>query len=247
MPNPGAKNFDSVGGFFGSALDHEAPIVVCDCLAYIRNKGKLFIKIYIVGLYTEGIFRVPGEKGYITEIEKEYNKYYSSPRHKKKKNISVLDTLPREPSVHDVCGLLKSFFQSLPSPLMPFQATNECVRILNATSFARQEKIDELGLVIKRIKRPNRECLGFLISFLREVCTFKRFNQMSADNLATCFVLCLMSSNNSDAGEQMFLIANGARVLKWLISEPVNLFMPSVNSVKQNTLYVAKKDDDDDI
>lgn len=58
---------------------------------------------------------------------------------------------------------------------------------------------------------------------------------MNAENLSTCFTLSLMKSMNP--ATQLFLVGNGAVIIKKLISTSVDLSMPSVTNVRDNTRY----------
>lgn len=46
-------------GVFGNLIESEAPVVVCDCVSYIRTNG----------LYNEGVFRVNGNGERVDEVK----------------------------------------------------------------------------------------------------------------------------------------------------------------------------------
>eukprot|EP00924_Labyrinthula_sp_SR-Ha-C_P014356 maker-scaffold_20-snap-gene-3.43-mRNA-1 protein AED:0.00 eAED:0.00 QI:151/1/1/1/1/1/2/75/326 len=220
-------NFDGEEGFFGRKLDHEAPIVVCDCMAFIRNKG----------LYTTGVFRIPGGKGVVDELKARYNAYYKNKDKKRYDSHSVLNEFKDEHGlqVHDVASLLKAFFNDLETPFISRRSIDEMVNAIQKYRDEPTMLIDSVNRIIRAIPSPNRECFGLLISFLREVSAFRKFNQMNAENLATCFVLSLIGADN--ATDQLQILGTGGIAMKTLITKDVKLYMPSMQNVKNNTKF----------
>lgn len=49
-----------------------------------------------------------------------------------------------------------------------------------------------LSKAIRAMPSPNRECLGFVVSFMRDIARFKKHNRMGVSNVVTCFAFCLM-------------------------------------------------------
>ena len=88
-------------------LDHESPIVVCDCIAFLRNRG----------IYKFGIFRVPGNMDMVNELKQEYNAIFDSKSAKEEDRTSILNSHKPAPSVSDVTSLLKAYFKDLTEPV----------------------------------------------------------------------------------------------------------------------------------
>lgn len=180
------------------------------------------------------MFRIPGNLDVVNLLKEKYNTKFSLPELKQSSKFSVLNKHKPAPSVNDVASLLKLFFTELPEPLVPKPITNAMLEItrLNLTP---QEECNFLGKLVKRIPSPNRECLGLLVSFLRELCAFRKFNHMSSDNLATCFVLSVFG--RGETATQIVLVTTGSQIIKKLIEGQIRIFMPSVKHVKFNTRY----------
>lgn len=87
--------------------DHEAPIVVCDCIAYLRNKG----------FHEEGIFRITGNIDVVNCLKEAYNNEFATKELKTSSNVSVLNNFYPAPAVADVASLLKRFFYELKEPV----------------------------------------------------------------------------------------------------------------------------------
>ena len=87
-----------------------------------------------------------------------------------------------------------------------------------------------MSKVMKEMKSPNRECLGLIVSFLREVCAFRKFNNTTAHNLSTCFVLSIMGGGN--AFDQLSLLGSGAQIIKKLIGSNIKIYMPSIRNFR---------------
>lgn len=90
--------------------------------------------------------------------------------------------------------------------------------------------------IIDSLPQPNRNCFGLLLSFLKEVHEHRAENDMTADNLATCFVLNIMCKIGFE--NETILLAAGGKALSLLISENVQLSMPFREVVAKNTKYI---------
>lgn len=221
------NQFNESPGYFGKTIDHEAPIVVCDCIAFIRN----------LGFYETGVFRIPGNLEIVEALKNEYDTRFASADLKKQSAYSVLNRYSPRPTVNDVASLLKVYFNELPEPLIPTEVATALFSIyqLNLTEADKNKYLSE---VIKRIKCPNREVLGLLIAFLRELSTFRQHNQMTVENIATCFVFCLFGKVGPNFPMTSIGLAGG--IIKKLLRSEVKIFMPMFEYVQQNTRY---KDD----
>jgi len=206
-----------VKGVFGVVLNTETPLVVCDCIAFIRAKG----------MYTEGIFRIPGQQDLVDALKHKYSE---------EKEEDVLNSLPCE--VHDVATLLKSFFRWLPEPIIPKENYEP---ILGACRTAHGSSADLENAVfsaLSKVQSPNRECFSLIVSFLREVAQFEKYNKMSPVNLATCFAPSILVAPDDVSPEQALMDMSPAiGVLVVLIRSERRLFMPAKEQIKASTKH----------
>ena len=149
-----------MSGSFGGVLRDEAPVVLCDCISFLRTHG----------LYETGIFRVPGNGARVESMAKSYTSA-------SKRRESVINLFQDKPefSVHDVCSLFKLYLKSLEQPLIPEDSGKEMMEVVLNDQV--EDEVQELSNIMENMVSPNRECLGFVVSFLREICTFQKFSQ----------------------------------------------------------------------
>ena len=88
-------------------IDHPAPIVVCDCIAYLRNRG----------LAEKGIFDTSGNIAVVGGLKRRYNQEFATMEHKLSNTASVLNQWFPAPALTDVAALLKIFFNELKEPV----------------------------------------------------------------------------------------------------------------------------------
>lgn len=212
-------------GYFHSTIDSEAPIIVCDCIAFLRNRG----------LQEVGLFRIPGNADLIQTLQVAYNDNYSSKKAKDSSEFSVLNEHNPPPAPSDVASLLKSYFKSLNQSLIPENITKMLIKAVSQQDLTDKQIAYEMSKAIMKMPEPNRELLSFLISFLREISTFKKYNNMGPDNLATCFVLSIMGHGQEI--NHLQVLGTGAVVIKNLINLPVKLNMPKLSIVQNNTKF----------
>jgi len=94
-------------GFSGTFLDNQTPIIVCDCISYLREKG----------LFHEGVFRVPGSNDVVKRLLLDYDKHYKTPEMKATVKYDVLNRFPEPISADDVASLLKRYLAELNEPV----------------------------------------------------------------------------------------------------------------------------------
>uniref|UniRef100_A0A7S3PRC1 Rho-GAP domain-containing protein n=1 Tax=Aplanochytrium stocchinoi TaxID=215587 RepID=A0A7S3PRC1_9STRA len=148
----------------------------------------------------------------------------------------ILNNFPEEPYVQDVTSLLKKYLTQLKEPLIPKQSTLALLEVVTERRSERSQ-VRAISEVLASMQSPNRECLAFIISFLREVATFSFQNQMGGENLGKCFVLSMMRPADDIGVDQLTLLGRGARVLEIMIMKPVKLTMPLLFTVLQNTRF----------
>jgi len=209
-----------VKGVFGVVLNSETPVVVCDCITYLRAQG----------MYTEGIFRIPGQQDTVDALKHRYVQ---------EKDEDVLNAIPCE--VHDVATLLKSYFRWLPEPLVPMDSYDTVLDTCRTPHETKKALEEAVFKALKDIQSPNRECLCLLVQFLREVAQFEKYNKMSPANLATVFAPSLLRAPEDRSPEQALMDMSPAiGVLVTLIRSDKKLYMPSKDQVKASTKHKPK-------
>mmetsp|Transcript_25474 Transcript_25474/g.41091 ORF Transcript_25474/g.41091 Transcript_25474/m.41091 type:complete len:407 (-) Transcript_25474:12-1232(-) len=209
-----------IKGVFGVVLNTETPVVVCDCIAYLRGKG----------LYTEGLFRVPGQQDTVDALKLRYCK---------EEDEDVLNEIKCE--VNDVGTLLKSYFRWLPEPIVPRDSYDLLLDVCRCQYSSKLDLEDAVFDALSEVISPNRECLSLLIQFLREVTRLEKYNKMSPANLATCFAPTLMRAPEDVSPEQALMDMGPAiGVLVVLIRSDRELYLPPKNQIKKSTRHKPK-------
>lgn len=202
---------------FGVPLDSSCPILVCDCKAYIEAHG----------MKTEGLFRIPGDTDTVNVLKSKYEQDAKS---------NVLSTMRLD--IHDVGTLFKLYFRMLPEPLLPTSHYDRLMDSVRAEG-SREEVVEGVMEVVRGIPSPQRECLGFIIHFLREVTALEQYNKMTPANLATCFAPTLLRAPDSTDAQQAFMDMSAAiGALNILIRHPEPLPQPSQEEIAKNTMYI---------
>ncbi|GBG35050.1 Rho GTPase activating protein, putative [Hondaea fermentalgiana] len=207
-----------VRGVFGVVINSETPIVVCDCIAFLRAQG----------MYTEGVFRIPGQQDIVDALKFRYVQ--------ENEDEDVLSAIPCE--VNDVATLLKSYFRWLPEPAFPYENYDDILDTCRTPKASKEELEDAVFEAMENVQSPNRECICLLIQFLREVAQFEEINKMSPANLATCFAPSLLRAPDTVSPEQALMDMGPAiGVLVTLIRSDRPLFLPPKEQVRASTKH----------
>ena len=207
----------SIKGVFGVPLKSAAPRLLCDCMAYIEAHG----------LYTEGIFRVPGQQDTVDAMRAAYEK---------DENRNVLAEMKCDS--HDVATLFKTYFRMLPEPLLPVSHYDLLMDAVRMEHKSKEELVAAVMEVASNIPSPQRECLGLIIHFLKKVSANSDVNKMTPANLATCFAPSLLRAPEGASAQQALMDMSAAiGALNILIRNPVDLPQPDSDEIKRNTKY----------
>ena len=123
------------------------------------------------GASTVGIFRIPGSKDQVFQINEALAQHVPS--------------LPPNSKIADVASFLKFWLLGLPTPLIDPEIFN--------TYFFSQTKASIFNL-LDHMAISNRRSLALLVSMLNVIIQHSEQNKMPMRNLATCFVPALTQS-----------------------------------------------------
>ncbi|XP_067656082.1 rho GTPase-activating protein 190-like isoform X6 [Haliotis asinina] len=148
------------------------PVFVEKCIVFIEEEG----------LYAEGIYRIPGNKGQVDLLTSKFNEDINT-------DIHSLDI-----QVNAVATILKQFFMDLTEPLIPVQLYDEL--IIAAGVRDKSSRLLALRGVLKKLPdqkyKQNFEVLKYLITHLHRVSEHSEYNSMDDSNLARCWWPTLM-------------------------------------------------------
>nr|KAF6391284.1 Rho GTPase activating protein 5 [Pipistrellus kuhlii] len=132
----------------------------------------------VLGLCTEGLYRVSGNKTDQDNIQKQFDQDH---------NISLVSM---EVTVNAVAGALKAFFADLPDPLIPYSLHPELLEAAKIPD--KTERLHALKEIVKKFHPVNYDVFRYVITHLNRVSQQNKINLMTADNLSICFWPTLM-------------------------------------------------------
>uniref|UniRef100_A0A8C0U6F4 Rho GTPase-activating protein 35-like n=2 Tax=Cyanistes caeruleus TaxID=156563 RepID=A0A8C0U6F4_CYACU len=144
------------------------PVFIERCIQYIEA----------IGLSTEGIYRVSGNKSEMESLQRQFDQDHG------------LDLAEKDFTVNAVAGAMKSFFSELPEPLVPYSMQLELVEAHKIND--REQKLHALRDVLRKFPRENYEVFKYVIAHLNRVSQQHRVNLMTSENLSICFWPTLM-------------------------------------------------------
>ncbi|KAK1787379.1 hypothetical protein P4O66_002872 [Electrophorus voltai] len=219
--------------------DHMAPLVVEQCVDFIRERGLLEV----------GLFRQPGQATLVKELQEAFD-------------AGEKPSFDSSTDVHTVASLLKLYLRELPEPLVPFSRYQEFLmcgkkmpsdreqmwfKVVQVTkvegplvlprvmknyfweTFATYKTIVEglleLKTLLHELPVANFNLLKYICQFLNEVQSYSSTNKMSIQNLATVFGPNILRPKAEDPES----IIGGAAVVQhlmqhdqveWVYTEP---------------------------
>ncbi|XP_035383466.1 rho GTPase-activating protein 24 isoform X2 [Electrophorus electricus] len=171
--------------------DHMAPLVVEQCVDFIRERGLLEV----------GLFRQPGQATLVKELQEAFDAG-------EKPSFDSTD-------VHTVASLLKLYLRELPEPLVPFSRYQEFLMCGKKMPSDREQGLLELKTLLHELPVANFNLLKYICQFLNEVQSYSSTNKMSIQNLATVFGPNILRPKAEDPES----IIGGAAVVQHLMSE----------------------------
>jgi len=140
------------------------PLFFTKWLSLLEEKGAII---------EEGIFRISGRKRDIDTLREAVEE---------DPNIDI-GTLPESEDIHSVCGFIKLWLRSLPSPLFPPTIYNELIDVPSFLTL--EEKINALKKLIANISPIHRSTISYLLKFLYTISLNVSVNKMGPVNLST--------------------------------------------------------------
>mmetsp|Transcript_8484 Transcript_8484/g.12839 ORF Transcript_8484/g.12839 Transcript_8484/m.12839 type:complete len:281 (-) Transcript_8484:111-953(-) len=174
-------------GVFGRPIEElqdqdEVPIVMKNCVRYLTRTSER--------LKSEGLFRVSPNYRELEDLKKQF----IDP-------TSQVD-LEQTQNVHNVCALLKCWFQQLPDPLFPFDVYQPLIDAFISTN-DNDTLIDYFKKILSQIPSTRRKVILMLFEYFSLVLSFEESNKMSASNLSIVFGPNLLHPEEADAASLM--------------------------------------------
>ena len=138
--------------------------------------------------------------------------------------------------LHDVSGVLKSFFSDLPEPVFPFNAYDEFTRICRIDS--EEERIDLYIETLKGLPNLNAIVIRFFFEFLHTVSLASEVNKMTPANLGTCLGPSLMRPE-VNTPDQMMLALEKTVVEQLVENYPIIFEEIGLQGVSKDLLKAA--------
>ncbi|CAI8051664.1 Arf-GAP with Rho-GAP domain, ANK repeat and PH domain-containing protein 1 [Geodia barretti] len=148
------------------------PIIVHKCLQFVET----------FGLEAQGIYRMSGNLAKIRRLILGFNQ-----------DARGFLINSEEYTVHDVAGVLKDFFKSLPDPLLTHSLYQDFVLVMKEAEH--EQQLVQLKSLVEQLPPVNRETLKRIIGHLNRVIDHESKNKMGRTNLVSLFAPTLMTVN----------------------------------------------------
>lgn len=184
--------------------DKMTPLLVEKCIEAVEANALDF----------EGIYRKTGGAGQSKLITQLFERGdYSS--------FDLLDT-ERFNDIGSVTSVLKSYFRTLPNPLLTFVLHDEFILASSIQDPVR--KSSKYADLVKQLPTEHYYTLRMLMSHLHRVQEYHKQNLMTARNLGVVFGPTLMRSRNPNA--EFSDMAGKALTVEWLVENAPTIFPP---------------------
>lgn len=184
--------------------ERKVPVIVEKCIEAVEA----------VALDYEGIYRKTGGYGQTKIITQLFERQdYTT--------FDLRDT-DRFNDICSVTSVLKTYFRSLPVPLLTFDLHEEFISAAGLKDPALKAK--HLQELVDRLPPEHYHTLRFLVLHLHRVREHSDQNLMTARNLGVVFGPTLMSSR--DPGSEFSDMAGKALMVEWLVDNAVTIFPP---------------------
>jgi hypothetical protein len=191
------KNPNAIFGLSLQELYQKQPRDVPLILEVLQN----FLETHQV-YETEGIFRIAGRNLTIEQLRDAFDAAGVGNEH-------LVDL--SEADIHDVAGLFKLFFASLPEPLFSYALYDPLVKaqekfesLGDVSEEAKSEHIRALAeIFVQQLPSQNLKIFLFLLRFLKKITQFQEKNKMGPQNLAIVFSPSLLRPQVMDINYQL--------------------------------------------
>ncbi|XP_059398895.1 rho GTPase-activating protein 24-like isoform X1 [Carassius carassius] len=196
--------------------DHMAPLVVEQCVDFIREHG----------LTEVGLFRQPGQATLVKELQEAFD-------------AGEKPSFDNSTDVNTVASLLKLYLRELPEPLVPFSRYEEFLVCGKRIPSDREKGLQDLRRLLHELPVANFNLLRYICQFLNDVQSYSSVNKMSIQNLATVFGPNILRPKAEDPES----IIGGAAVVQHLMSELIRehnqLFSKENCNITETSLQIA--------
>jgi Arf-GAP/Rho-GAP domain/ANK repeat/PH domain-containing protein 1 len=154
------------------------PLVVEKCCDFVESNG----------IFTEGIYRIPGNAAVIKQIKQSFNM-----------DDDAVQLTVDKFTVHDVGGVLKLFFRELPDPLIPSSLYQKFIAASAITDH--NSSLYSLQTAIKEMPFHNYETLKRMCVHLARISEHSETNKMTIRNVCIVFGPTLMQVDAHNTGD----------------------------------------------
>ncbi|KAL3831347.1 hypothetical protein ACJMK2_023105 [Sinanodonta woodiana] len=202
-PSPSVPSEPEKTGMFGVPLEYctpspnneYVPLIVDLCIQIVEAKG----------LEMTGVYRIPGNKAAVTAIQEEVNKGVDKMNldHEKWSDVNVISSL------------LKSFFRTLPEPLIPdelYQSFIDANRIQDT-----ERRMLKIKRLLHELPEHNFETFRILAKHLNKVAQYGDVNKMEAKNLAIVFGPTLIHKTDDSVMTLMTDMSDRCKIIESII------------------------------
>ncbi|KAJ1965766.1 Rho GTPase-activating protein, partial [Dispira parvispora] len=149
------------------------PAMVTTCTNFIEKYG----------LTSEGLYRLSGQNSVVKQFKEEFDLTG---------HVEKFEQLDNTFDVNNVTSFLKLYFRELPDGLIPMQAYDQFVKIVDASD--PQERIKQAEAALAALPKPNYDTLHHMILHLHRIQEHRQTNMMNISNLAIVFGPTLVRS-----------------------------------------------------
>ncbi|KCV67500.1 hypothetical protein H696_06020 [Fonticula alba] len=165
----------------GKPFKWHVPEVVVDCVYFLEK----------FGLREEGIYRVPGRKNRIEDLQNACRTSQPPLADHLLANYPAADV-----QISDVASLLKLFLRSAPQAVIPHELLQPFIDLCSLTDLSQRNA--ELERLVLGLPDANRDTLVFLLHHLWRVLLFTNHNLMNAQALSICWAPCIFGDSHLD-------------------------------------------------
>eukprot|EP00736_Rhodelphis_marinus_P007267 Rmarinus@m.16756 len=193
--------------FFGIALASIMDRPLETGQAVPRLISALLTAIESIGLETEGLYRMSGDRGRVLALMKLCNQGAS------KMHITLREINDCK-DVHVLTGVLKTFLREMPDPLFPEACYDD---VIKAQRCSDSDKSAAFHTVVSRLPRAHRDLFRVLLEHLQHVLLHEKSNLMSAKNLGIVLAPNVIRRNDLDQTRAVQDSIDIPKAFEWML------------------------------